>query len=76
MVAHLPLGPALSVADIEIEQEMSRPYAYVAREVFGEFGEKGLDVIDLSDPADPRRIHEWRIEDQDLHAGAGGKDIK
>ncbi len=76
VVSHLPLGPALSTADIEIEQELSRPYAYVAREIFGEFGEKGLDVIDLTDPANPKRIHEWRIEDQDLHAGAGGKDVK
>ena len=76
VVAHLPLGQPLSVADIEIEQEMSRPYAYVAREVFGEVGEKGMDVIDLTDLANPKRIHEWRIEEQDLHTGAGGKDIK
>lgn len=76
VVAHLPLGPALSVADIEIEQELHRPYVYVAREVFGEFGEKGMDVIDLSEPTKPEVIHEWRIEDQDLHTGAGAKDIK
>ena len=76
VVAHLPLGPELSVADIEIEQELSRPYAYVAREVFGREGEKGMDVIDLSDPYDPQVIYRWRIENQDLHAGAGGKDIK
>ena len=76
VVSHLPLGAPLSVADIEIEQEMERPYAYVAREIFGEYGEKGMDVIDLHDPANPKVIHAWRIEDQDLHAGAGGKDIK
>ena len=76
VVSHLPLGPALSVADIEIEQELSRPFVYVAREVFGQYGEKGMDVIDLSDPANPKVIQKWRIEDQDLHAGAGGKDIK
>ncbi len=29
VVAHLPLGPRLSVADIDIEQELARPYAYV-----------------------------------------------
>ena len=76
VVSHLPLGAPLSVADIEIEQEMHRPYAYVAREVFGEYGEKGMDVIDLSDPANPEVIHAWRIENQDLHTGAGSKDIK
>ncbi len=27
VVAHLPLGPRLSVADIDIEQELDRPYA-------------------------------------------------
>ena len=27
VVSHLPLGAALSIADIEIEQEMDRPYA-------------------------------------------------
>ena len=76
VVSHLPLGPQQSVADIEIEQEMSRPFAYVAREVFGREGEKGMDVIDLKDPSKPKVIVEWRIENQDLHTGAGGKDIK
>ncbi|NKB90423.1 MAG: hypothetical protein GKS06_19630 [Acidobacteria bacterium] len=76
VVAHMPLGAPLSVADIEIEQELDRPYVYVAREVFGEYGEKGMDVIDIRDPENPKLIHEWRIENQDLHAGAGSKDIK
>ncbi len=76
VVSHLPLGAALSVADIEIEQEMERPYAYVAREIFGLEGEMGLDIIDLHDPERPKVIYRWRIENQDLHVGAGGKDIK
>ncbi len=76
VVSHLPLGAPLSIADIEIEQEMSRPYAYVAREIFGVEGEKGLDIIDLHDPSRPEVIYRWRIENQDLHTGAGGKDIK
>src|SRR4051812_27369692 len=33
LMSHVPLGAALSVADIEIEQELSRPYAYIARGV-------------------------------------------
>jgi hypothetical protein len=76
VVSHLPLGAALSIADIEIEQELDRPYAYVAREIFGSHGEMGLDVVDLHDPERPKVIYRWRIEDQDLHVGAGGKDIK
>ncbi len=68
VVAHLPLGP--SVTDIEIEQDLSRPYAYVARK------NGGLDVIDLQDPENPTVLHRWRIEDADLHVGSAGTDIK
>ena len=34
VLGHLPLGPALNVADMDIEQELSRPYAYVSRMVY------------------------------------------
>ncbi len=75
VVAHLPLGPRLSVADIDLEQELDRPYAYVGRiALFA--GEKGTDIIDLSDPTRPEVIYRWRIEDQDLHEGLGGMDVK
>ncbi len=76
VLAHLPLGPARNVSDIEIEQDLDRPYAYVGRMVYGDWGERGTDIIDLSDPAAPKIIHEWRIEDQDLHQGLGGMDVK
>jgi len=76
VLAHLPLGPARNVSDVEIEQELERPYAYVGRMVYGGWGEKGTDIIDLSDPSHPKIIHEWRIEDQDLHLGLGGMDVK
>ena len=76
LVSHLPLGADLSISDIEIEQEMERPYAYVAREVIGDAGEMGMDIIDLHDPYRPKVVYRWRIENQDLHVGAGGKDIK
>ena len=70
VVAHVPLGG--SVCDIEIEQEMSRPYAYVCRS-----GENaGVDVIDVADPENAKVIHRWRIEDLNIHMGAGGKDMK
>ena len=76
VVAHLPLGPRLSVADIEIEQELHRPFVYVARMVYGSEGEKGTDIINIEDPANPKIIYRWRIENQDLHLGGGGMDVK
>ena len=83
VVSHLPLGGAESMSDVEIEQDMSRPFAYVGRQmrreqrgVPGAPGDRGMDIIDLTDPANPEVIHRWRIEDSDLHVGAGGKDIK
>jgi len=65
VLSHIPLGAAGSVSDVEIEQDMDRPYAYVARRN----AEIGFDVIDLSDPDNARVIHRWRIEDEELHVG-------
>jgi len=76
VVSHLPLGPRISVADIELEQELSRPYVYVARMVYGDVGEKGTDIISIADPEHPKVIYRWRIEDQDLHLDTGGMDVK
>ena len=76
VLSHIPLGPRLSVSDTDIEQEMDRPYAYVGRTALGTAGEKGIDIIDLSDPTNAKRIYSWRIENQDLHLGAGGMDVK
>ena len=78
VVAHLPMGAEGSVSDIEISQDMDRPYVYLGREVFGDVSgmERGIDVIDIRDPANPEVIVRWRIEDSELHVGAGGKDLK
>ncbi|NIW38614.1 MAG: hypothetical protein GWN32_19810, partial [Gemmatimonadetes bacterium] len=71
VVAHIPLGGTFSVSDVEIEQEMSRPYAYVSR-----MFETGFDIVDLSEPEDARVIYEWRIENPELHQGTGAMDAK
>jgi hypothetical protein len=71
VLSHVPLGPPMTVADLEIEQELSRPYAYVAR-----MFEAGFDVIELADPRRPKVIYEWRIENADLHRGIGALDAK
>ncbi|MCA9738235.1 MAG: hypothetical protein R3E98_04135 [Gemmatimonadota bacterium] len=76
VLGHTPMGHALSVADMELEQELERPYAYVARMQYGDHGGKGMDIVDISDPSRPRVIYEWRIEDQDLHLRTGGMDVK
>ncbi len=68
VVAHLPLGERVS--DIEMEQDMARPYVYVARE------NRGLDVIDIADPYNAKVVLRWSFEDMDLHVGSAGKDIK
>ncbi len=68
VVAHLPLGPRVS--DIEIEQDLDRPFAYVARQ------NGGMDIIDISVPEEAKVLHRWRFENMDLHVGSAGKDIK
>ncbi len=73
---HIPLGARMTVTDIELEQEMDRPYAYVGRASILEDGPKGMDIIDLSDPRNPKRILKWRLADQDLHLNRGGMDVK
>ena len=76
VLGHLPLGPRLSVSDMDLEQELDRPYAYVGRMVYGDVGPKGLDIISLADPENPKVLYEWRIENQDLHQRTGGMDVK
>ncbi len=76
VLGHLPLGPALSVSDIDVEQDLARPYAYVGRMQYGDSGPRGLDIISIEDPERPELLYQWRIEDQDLHTGTGGMDVK
>ncbi|MEZ4586640.1 MAG: hypothetical protein R2909_09600 [Gemmatimonadales bacterium] len=75
VLSHLPMKSAFefSHTDIEIEQELSRPYAYVGRIVAPTMG---FDIIDLSNPAKAKIIYEWRIENAELHVGLGGMDNK
>ena len=76
VLGHLPLGPTLSVTDMDLEQELARPYAYVGRAKLGLAGPRGMDIISIENPERPELLYEWRIEDQDLHLGAGGMDVK
>src|SRR5207244_2423264 len=35
VLAHLPLGRPFTIAGIEVEQDLARPYAYVSRKIGG-----------------------------------------
>ena len=72
VLSHIPLGGWRTTADIEIEQELHRPYVYVARR----FDEAGIDIIDVSDPRNASVIYRWRIENPELHRGTGPMDPK
>ncbi|MBI4503571.1 MAG: hypothetical protein HY700_20715 [Gemmatimonadetes bacterium] len=69
-MAHIPLGQKFTTGDIEIEQELSRPYVYVSRT----FGQHGFDIISIANPHRARLLHSWRIPQMELHVGLGGSD--
>lgn len=70
LLSHVPLGWQFTIADIEIEQELSRPYVYVQRD----FGPAGFNIISMKDPTKARMIYHWTIEEPELHTGRGGSD--
>ena len=53
VLSHIPLGAHLTVSDIEMEQEPSRPYVYVSRRT----EDKGFDVISIDDPENSEVIY-------------------
>jgi len=71
VIAHIPLGSHVRTGDVEIEQELSRPYAYIntRKDI------SGFDIIDIKDPARAHVIYGWRIANPELHLGGGGMDI-
>ena len=68
VAAHIPLEGTLQVADIEIEQELSRPYVYIPIRV----KEAGFFVIDIKNLDKPKILWRFTIENDELHKGAGG----
>src|SRR4051812_14448090 len=66
VAAHIPLEGALQVADIEIEQELSRPYVYVPIRV----AEAGFFIIDIKNLDKPKILYRWTIENHELHKGS------
>src|SRR6185436_10290452 len=60
IVSHIPMR---GVADIEIEQELSRPYAYISTDL-------GFVVVDLKIPEKARELYRWKIDNPELHQGS------
>src|SRR5438309_225555 len=78
-VSHVPLGGWSQVIGVEVEQELSRPYAYVSRDDWaGDVSRtsKGIDIIDIKEPTKARVIYSWRIPNGEIHQGTGGQDSK
>ena len=71
-VAHAAGRRRSRTADIEIEQELSRPYAYVVRMPAGQ--RRGSTSSSLKDPAKAQRAVHWRIENPELHQGRAALD--
>ena len=69
IMAHVP-GRA---TDIEMEQDMDRPYVYLSRG-----GEASFDIYSFEDPDNPEKIYTWQIENPSLHQGSAldGKYFK
>jgi len=77
LVAHVPLGGWLRTADVEIEQELSRPYAYVSKSAVVTFSlqdqkfDTGIDIISLKDPTRAKVLYSWHMPEPELHRGLG-----
>lgn len=73
VVSHIPLpGQRFSHADIEIEQDLDRPFAYIAQR----FGASGFYAISIKDERNPKVIYRYIVDDPDLHLGTGCLDVK
>src|SRR6185295_15963272 len=64
---HLPRAADQHTADVAIEQEMSRPYVYTNARMTP----SGFDIINIKDPKKAYIMYSWRIENAELHRGAG-----
>ena len=71
VVAHIPMTP---LTDIEIEQDLSRPYVYVSHFTTP----PKFDIVSLKDPAKASVIYRWQIELPELTQGrtSGGQYFK
>jgi hypothetical protein len=58
-------------ANVELEQDRSRPFVYVSG-----FVNFTAQAYDISNPASPKKVFEFTIENPELHRGIGAMDGK
>ena len=71
VLSHIPTGGPFTGSDIELEQEVSRPYAYVST-----MTDMGLNIVSVANPSEAKVIWRWQIENAELHQGPGTLDNK
>ncbi len=71
IVAHIPVGGPYNANDLEVEQELSRPYVYVSRRE----PTHGFHVISLKDLDDAQVICSWALDGWEDRVGKS-LDIK
>ena len=62
---------AWKASDVELEQDRNRPYVYLSG-----FVNYDVTVYDISNPAAPKQIYRWSIDNPELHRGIGAMDGK
>ncbi len=76
VVSHIPIRGFMQTVDIEIEQEMSRPFVYLSRSRLLT-NEAGFTVVSIEDPENAEMIYSWRLENAELSdQGLGGVGAK
>lgn len=67
VLGHLPLGGFFRVADVALEQETGRPFAYAAQSL----DRSGFTAIDVTDPEHAKVLLRWTIDHPEAHRGLG-----
>ncbi|MBI4500679.1 MAG: hypothetical protein HY700_05910 [Gemmatimonadetes bacterium] len=76
VLSHIPVARGLTtgyqdILDIDVEQELMRPYVYIAHYVDYD----GFDIISIKDPRRAQIIYQWQIENMDLRRGGGASGL-
>src|SRR5207253_9976591 len=71
VLGHVPQGGFGFASDVEMEQELSRPYVYTPG-----FTGKFFQIVDIKDPNNPKVIWRWTLDNADLTQGIGAMDGK
>ena len=63
-LSHIPIGRSFSGSDIEMEQELWRPYVYTSVML-----QTGTNIISVKDPGHAYILYQWRAANAELHTG-------